>query len=410
MNRLLKDLCRPEKILQEEIFLDRAFEKAAASFADSPGTVLLLSGSDLDCARYNILAADPWLELACFKNKIFIKCLGRKFEFEADPFHFLKSLVEFCSFSCGDEPGSLPVISGLFGYFAYDLKDSIEKLPRTCTGAPLPDMCLYAPLILIVQDRQRDGGSNRANLCIPELSGPGAKQSGMYANPDDIRKKFFDRLNTRPENKPFCIDNKGLKSCFTRHEYIEAVEKVIAYLKAGDIYQANLSQRFEAGFEGDVYSFFLDLFRRNPASFFSYINAGDHEIISTSPERFIKQSGRLVETRPIKGTIARGRTADQDRENRKKLGESIKDDAELTMIVDLMRNDLSRVTKPGSVIVREHKRLEAYENVFHLVSVVEGKLRTGMTSVDFLKAFFRAGPSRDVPKFVPWRSLMNLNL
>jgi len=124
---------------------------------------------------------------------------------------------------------------------------------------------------------------------------------------------FFDRLEKNVKRKPFCIDKSGFQSSFTKKEYIGSVNKIIEYLKAGDIYQANLSQRFEAGFSGDAYSLFQDLFKRNPASFFSYINAGDHIIVSTSPERFIRQNGRHVETRPIKGTIARGITKEQDK-------------------------------------------------------------------------------------------------
>jgi len=108
--------------------------------------------------------------------------------------------------------------------------------------------------------------------------------------------------------------------------------------------------------------------------------------------------GRTVETRPIKGTIARGKTKEQDRENGLCLTRSTKDDAELTMIVDLMRNDLSRVTKHGSVIVKDHKRLEPYENVFHLVSIVEGELEDGKTSVDLLKATFPGGSITGCPK------------
>jgi para-aminobenzoate synthetase component 1 len=142
----------------------------------------------------------------------------------------------------------------------------------------------------------------------------------------------------------------------------------------------------------------MQLFKRNPASFFSFIHAGDHKIVSTSPERFIKLSGTRVESRPIKGTIARGDTPAQDRENGQHLIQSIKDDAELTMIVDLMRNDLSRVTRQGSVVVSEHKRLEPYDNVFHLVSIVEGELEKGKTAVDLLRATFPGGSITGCPK------------
>jgi para-aminobenzoate synthetase component 1 len=212
------------------------------------------------------------------------------------------------------------------------------------------------------------------------------------------RDVFFKQLGQVWHKRCFSIDSRGFKSSFTKREYIRAVQQIIHYLRAGDIYQANLSQRFETGFQGDGYSLFLELFKRNPASFFSYIHAGDHTIVSTSPERFIKLSGTRVETRPIKGTIARGDTPAQDRENGQHLAHSIKDDAELTMIVDLMRNDLSRVTRQGSVVVSEHKRLEPYANVFHLVSIVEGELERNKTAVDLLRATFPGGSITGCPK------------
>jgi len=187
-------------------------------------------------------------------------------------------------------------------------------------------------------------------------------------------------------------------SGFEKSEYLVAVKKIIQYLTAGDIYQANLSQRFETGFSGNAYALFLALFQRNPAPFFSFIQAGDHQIVSTSPERFVRQMGRQVETRPIKGTITRGATSEEDAKNGEMLSASTKDDAELTMIVDLMRNDLSKVTTHGSVKVVEHKRLEPYDNVFHLVSVVQGTLCPSSTGMDLLKACFPGGSITGCPK------------
>ncbi|MBF0203621.1 MAG: chorismate-binding protein, partial [Desulfamplus sp.] len=178
------------------------------------------------------------------------------------------------------------------------------------------------------------------------------------------------------------------------------------YIKAGDIYQVNLSQRFTTGFQGDPYALFLKLFQKNPAPFFSFVNAGDHQIISTSPERFIKRNGDLIETRPIKGTMPRakknheGKTLDSQKD--KALGEallnSFKDDAELSMIVDLMRNDLGKVAMGGTVRVKEHKRLEPYDNVFHLVSIVEATLAQGKSSVDIIRATFPGGSITGCPK------------
>jgi len=391
MDGLLKQLPALQKVHQETIALDRPFEQVAASFADDRGTVLLLSGSNLDSARYHILAAKPWIEVCSKQGDVSIRYQGEEIQVLQDPFFVLQALLN--QFRLDDAFFDLPVTAGLFGYFSYDLKDCIETLPRTCMDNYLPDLCLYAPSILLIQDKK----TGETHLCIPVLTHPAnfQKTEDMI---EEVRGFFFDRIKTPVNRKPFFIDRSGFKSSLSKSEYILCVKKIIDYLRAGDIYQANLSQRFEAGFSGDTYALFLDLFERNPASFFSYIHANDHKIVSTSPERFIKQVGRHVETRPIKGTIARGRTQKEDQENGLELTKSFKDDAELTMIVDLMRNDLSRVTTPGSVIVKEHKRLEPYENVFHLVSIVEGRLEDDKTSVDLLKATFPGGSITGCPK------------
>ena len=391
MNGLLKHLPLLKDVHQETIELDRPFEQIAASFARDIGTVLLLSGSSLDCSQYHILAVKPWLEVYAKQDNVSINCLGKKIHARQDPFSVIQALLN--RFKLKDTFFDLPVHSGLFGYFSYDLKDQIEKLPRTCMDTRLPDLCLYAPSIILVQEKETD----QARLCIPVLS-HGANLKPADEIIQNNKQFFFDKIKKDVKRKSFSIDSSGFKSSFSKPDYITSVNKIIDYLRAGDIYQANLSQRFEAGFSGDCYSLFLDLFERNPASFFSYIHANDHTIVSTSPERFIKQDGRTVETRPIKGTIARGKTKEQDRENGLCLTRSTKDDAELTMIGDLMRNDLSRVSKQGSVIVKDHKRLEPYENVFHLVSIVEGELEDGKTSVDLLKATFPGGSITGCPK------------
>jgi len=395
MDGLLNQLPLLKDVHQEKIELGRSFEEIAASFADDIGTIVLLSGSNLDSSQYHILAAKPWLEVISRQDQVFIRYLGEEIRLIQNPFSVIQALLN--RFKLNTDSFTFPICAGLFGYFSYDLKDHIETLPKTCMDIGLPDLCLYAPSLILIQAKK----TGETRLCIPVLS-----HSTIFQSTDDIigeiKEFFFDRIKNPFKRKSFSIDgskkSSGFKSSFTKSEYILSVKKIIDYLRAGDIYQANLSQRFESGFWGDAYSLFLDLFERNPAPFFSYINANDHKIVSTSPERFIKQIGRHIETRPIKGTIARGRTQEQDQENGLKLTQSCKDDAELTMIVDLMRNDLSRVTIPGSVIVKEHKRLEPYENVFHLVSVVEGLLEHGKTSVDLLKATFPGGSITGCPK------------
>ncbi len=391
MDEWLKHLPIIKEVHQETITLDRPFSEIAALFAHEAGAVILLSGSDLDCSQYHILAVNPWLEIQTRKEKASVKCLGEEIHLEKDPFFVVQAILN--QFRSVSFPEDIPVASGLFGYFSYDLKDRIEKLPRTCMETYLPDLVLYAPSLVLIQEKK----TGKTNICIPALSHQDGLEKAM-GSVQEIKNFFLNKVKTEVPQKSFSIDSSDFKSSFTKPEYISSVKKIIDYLKAGDIYQANLSQRFETGFSGDGYALFLDLFKRNPAPFFAYIHAGDHIIVSTSPERFIRQTGRRIETRPIKGTIARGKTEKEDRENGIKLCESIKDNAELTMIVDLMRNDLSRVTCHGSVIVKEHKRLEPYENVFHLVSIIEGELEKDKTSTDLIRATFPGGSITGCPK------------
>lgn len=391
MDEWLKQLPIIKAVYQETLALDRPFENMAAAFAHDIGTVLLLSGGDLDCSQYHILAVNPWLEIQSRKEKVFVRCLDKILDLEIDPFSAVQKILNYfkmspCSFD-------VPVRSGLFGYFSYDLKDRVEDLPRTAMETGLPDLVLYAPSLVLIRDKK----TGETRLCIPILfhpEGPEKEKDRVQ----EIREYFFNKIKPQSPKPSFSMDGSGFRSSFTKAEYISAVQSIIEYLKAGDIYQANLSQRFETGFSGEAYALFLDLFHRNPAPFFAYIHAKEHTIVSTSPERFLWQKGQKVETRPIKGTIARGKTEKEDRENGTRLCESIKDDAELTMIVDLMRNDLSRVTRHGSVTVKEHKRLEPYANVFHLVSIVEGELETEKTSMDLLRAAFPGGSITGCPK------------
>ncbi|MGD8848022.1 MAG: bifunctional anthranilate synthase component I family protein/class IV aminotransferase, partial [Desulfobacteraceae bacterium] len=159
-----------------------------------------------------------------------------------------------------------------------------------------------------------------------------------------------------------------------------------------------IAQRFRMPFEGSAFGLFRHLYARNPAPFFAFIQAGDHQVVSTSPERFLLRTGARVETRPIKGTRPRGASEEQDQAMRHELTTSKKDDSELSMIVDLLRNDIGKVCAAGSVKVTQHKRLEAYQNVYHLVSVVEGELETGKNSVDLVEAAFPGGSITGCPK------------
>ncbi len=361
-------------------------ESAAEGLARREGTVVLLSGGRLDCARYHIVGAAPWLTVTAWGRRMRLAAGDRVLETEADPFEVVRAVLDRFALPAADP--EIPVTAGLMGYLAYDLKDRIETLPRTSVDRwRLPHVFLCAPSILLVQDLLAD----RTRVFLPEGEGL-----------PDIRRRI-GVLSRGGADAPggttgFSCGVDGFVSNFRRPDYLEAVGRIRDYIAAGDVYQVNMSQRFETSFSGDPFALFQSLFRRNPAPFFAFVNAGDHQIVSTSPERFLLRRGSRIETRPIKGTRPRGATPEDDAALREALRTSPKDDAELSMIVDLLRNDIGKVCAAGTVRVAEHKRIEAYENVYHLVSIVEGRLAGRCDTVDLLRATFPGGSITGCPK------------
>ncbi|MFP4416241.1 MAG: aminodeoxychorismate synthase component I [Chitinivibrionales bacterium] len=362
-----------------------SFLEIASRFAHLPGTVTLISGGAADCARYNIMGIHPWLSLKADLNRVTIESERCSKTIEADPLNFLQYICRY--YKLPDTEYPLPICAGLMGYLSYDLKDCIEVLPRTSIeDLHLPHLYMVAPSIILVEDRFE----KKKTLYVSETAGNAQQriESFEYA----LRKGVSAGAAKPPET------GTGLKSGFARDEYMRSIETIRDYIARGHVYQVNMSQRFETAFKGDAFTLFSTLFQRNPAPFFAYINAGDHHIVSTSPERFIEARGRRVETRPIKGTKPRGKTPQEDAANRDQLANSRKDDAELSMIVDLLRNDIGKVCSAGSVKVREHKRVEAYENVFHLVSIIDGVLDDDKDMVDLVRATFPGGSITGCPK------------
>jgi para-aminobenzoate synthetase component 1 len=190
----------------------------------------------------------------------------------------------------------------------------------------------------------------------------------------------------------------GLLSNFARDDYLRAVERAIEYIYAGDIFQVNLSQRLLYPAIGNPLDLYLRLRERNPAPFAGYFAHGDWVVASASPERFVSVTDGEVETRPIKGTRSRRPGAEADLFTRDELRESEKDQAENVMIVDLLRNDLSRVCRPGSVRVPELCRVETYETVQHLVSQIRGQLAPDRSAWDLFRAVFPGGSITGAPK------------
>ncbi len=345
-----------------------------------PYAMLLLSGGELDCAGYSLMGWDPFLVIRSKGRRVEVSGGGGEQSFQADPFKVLEDVL-----SSLELPGPSPLdpcAAGGLGFLAYDLKSHLERLPATAVDdLGLPEMVWAFPRQLLVHDR-RAGQFWQVKVVYEDQNGrrPAAAELPPLAD-------FL---------QPYQVGS--LQSNFTREAYLQGVSRIREYIRQGDVYQVNLSQRFSFPFQGEAYRLFLRLFALNPAPFYAYLNCQDFVILSTSMERFLYRRGDYLETRPIKGTRPRGQTPAEDAALRRELAASLKDDAELSMIVDLLRNDLGKVCEARTVKVMEHKRLEAYQNVYHLVSIVTGQVRPGCSHVDILKATFPGGSITGCPK------------
>jgi len=334
--------------------------------------------------RWSFLGAEPLVVLSAKGRALSWREGGAERVEQGNPFEALRELIGRWRVEPGDY--GVPFVGGLVGCLGYDLCHFVERLPRTAIDdIALPDLhfALYD-----------------AVAAYDHLDGQWYAVSAAGTE----RVAWLDALlaSARPDRRFADLPASGepIRVNFTREAYLAAVERSIDYIAAGDIFQVNLSQRFDTLIAVPPVELYRRLRAANPAPFAAYLSLdGDGgAVLSSSPERFLKVEGERVETRPIKGTRPRGGTADEDRHLADELRSSIKDAAELTMIVDLERNDLGRVCDYGSVAVTEHKALEAYASVFHLVSTVEGRLHPRHDLVDLLKATFPGGSITGAPK------------
>jgi para-aminobenzoate synthetase component 1 len=356
---------------------DPEFMRIAAESAHAPIGAVLLSGSGHECARHSFAVSNAFMTLRARGTLSRWRTADGELVMRGDPLGLLDRAV--AALRPAFPLGGLPYSGGAVGYFAYDLKNSVERLPRRARGdRRLPDIFLFWPRRVLVHDR---AAGTVEELVLWYEGDTGGEPPSAGGDP--------------VHDLPRCGQ---LTSDVTPAWYLRSVNRIREYIRRGDVYQVNLSQRFSAPFTGDPFLLWQSLFLRNPAPFYAFVQAGDHQVVSTSMERFLRVAGDAVESRPIKGTRPRGSTPETDDAQREELERSPKDDAELSMIVDLIRNDLGRVCRNGSVRVSEHKRLESYANVHHLVSVVTGRLKPGVTPGALLRAAFPCGSITGCPK------------
>jgi len=340
--------------------------------------------------RFDIISAAPALTFKTYGELTHINRDGNLENSLENPFELLKQYLP----KNQSHHELIPFCGGALGYFSYDLGRRLETLPaRAAQDIALPDMCVGIYPWAIVQDHHEQkawlminpGLANAYNfLEIESICAPGSQSARFH----DLKQ------NLKIDQKPFKIN--GFESNLKVDDYRAAIHKIKSYIAAGDCYQVNFAQRFSADFAGDTFHAYLKLRESLPSPFSAYMELSDGAILSLSPERFIRLEQNLAETKPIKGTIARGKTADEDKANAKALSSSLKDRAENVMIVDLLRNDLSKTC--SDVKVPELFGLQSFANVHHLVSTVTGNLNEGKNAFDLLATSFPGGSITGAPK------------
>lgn len=348
--------------------------------------------------------------------------LGRYSFVAADPFHYfefktcdddpLKQLAQLLGrYQSSTVPGLPPFQGGAAGLISYDLNRSLENIPSPQFNefnVPVLTVGLYD--VVLAHDHQQDR-TWIISTGFPELDEAKRQQRARWRI-----GQFRDWLSTstscvRAEPRPGNLipasqlapqyttgSLSQLTSNFSSEAYQAAIRRAVEYIYAGDIFQVNLAQRLLCPALDDSVSLYLRLRERNPATFSAYFDLGEFQIVSASPERFVSVREGRIEARPIKGTRPRTALPEADLFAGDELRQSEKDRAENVMIVDLLRNDISRVCNPDSVYVSKLCHLELYQYVQHLVSVVNGQLRDDMTPLDLVAAAFPGGSITGAPK------------
>lgn len=280
----------------------------------------------------------------------------------------------------------IPFVGGFVGYFSYDMGRILESFKDSAdSNIDIPDSIFYLYENIIIFDHENN------KTYITAL--------GFIDNSiEDIYNTILEKYSDEETEVELEEKNTEFHSNFTKDEYMRAISRMREYIRDGDMYIANMTRNVWCDNYDDSFSIYENLRTINPAPFAAYMDCGDFQIISSSPERFMYVQDRKVYTRPIKGTRPRGQNIEEDNKNREELMNSEKDKSELLMIVDLERNDLSKVCKASSVKVNDLFKIEEYATVFHLVSEIEGELEDGVSSVKCIRECYPGGSITGAPK------------
>lgn len=343
--------------------IDRAvLLKMAALFAKEEGTCLLYSGGDFDSSSRSLLFLFPY-------ESIEIRA-------QEDPWGVVKNKISLDAF--------------WVGFFSYEMGTSIDS-SRTIPNAYFQK----SAFVLVVDHKTNQSTLHLESEGLNSLSIDAKRWMENFSN-ELFWKSWINHLPDIPTEES--EDLKIVKNFESLESYVDKVTQIQEMIRDGEVYQVNLSHELTLSGKRNPFFIFSKLVEMNPAPFSAYMNYKNFTVVSSSPERFLNKRHDTLETRPIKGTIKRGQTKEEDFRAKETLLHSEKDLAELLMITDLMRNDLGKISLPGSVKTLKISHIEAYTNVYHLLSIIQSTPILKKHPVDLLKACFPGGSITGCPK------------
>ena len=383
----------------EEILTAHTPDTLAASLRHEPGVVLLRTGTfDAPGSRYSLVTAWPMLTFRSSGSVCETRPVQGSSQVQfGNPWQHLAALL--ARWELLDEADLPFPLGGCFGYWGYDLKQFVEPRVghRAVNDLELPDchVGFYPSLVVF------DHSLGKTWIVATGLDAQGTRSEEAL---NQQKRRWIERLNQDPdepayrENLPYRELLPDVRSSLSREAFVAGVKKAQSYIRTGDIYQVNLAQRLQVDCPWTGWEFFDRLTYQSPAPFSAYMDCGEFQLVSSSPELFLRLSERHIQTRPIKGTRPRDPDPIRDAQLAWELQRSEKENAELVMITDLLRNDLGRVCEYGTVRVPDLMRLERYAQVHHLVSTIEGRLRSEVSHLEALAACFPGGSITGAPK------------
>ena len=346
--------------------------------------------------RYTFLGARPYMVVSAREQRITVERGKRRQEFAGSVFEVLRGLLG--QHRPAHVEGLPPFTSGAVGFFAYDVVRQLEKLPsKARVDTRVPDCVMMFFDRLLAFDHLRHQIHLIAGADLTQES-PRAAYDRAVRDLADLEKRLAAGVRPRDVRAARKAGPLKLKPVTSQQQYLESVRRAKEYIAAGDIFQVVLSQRFDFEPEAEPFNIYRALRTVNPSPYLYFLRLDDTHILGSSPEMLVRVNGQRLEYRPIAGTRPRGANDAEDRRLEDELRKDEKERAEHVMLVDLGRNDVGRVSEYGSVKVRDLMYVERYSHVMHLVSAIEGCLRSELSALDAFAACFPAGTLTGAPK------------